>query len=251
MNLIKNLNNEFRLIRRDAILLMLLLFVVYMGIVIRFLLPWLNNYLSSQNFMPGIIGNDSFSIYYPLFLSFMVVFTGPQLAGAIFGFLILSDKDDQTIKALMVTPMSSSKYIGGRIIVSAVLGFIFILAMFYMINIELLPFWINVFIALGGGSTAPLIMLFLSITSESKVQGMSYSKFLSFIGILLIISWFVSGKLQLLFGILPPYWISKSYWLALENNSVWLLYLAVGIIYQIGLIVYLSKLFQRNIYKKF
>lgn len=251
MNFIKNFNNELRLIRRDAILLMLLLFVIYIGVVIRFLLPWINDYLMNENLMPGIISSNSLSVYYPLILSFMVIFTGPQLSGGIFGFLILSDKDDQTLKALMVTPISPRKYIGDRIVISTFFGSMFIIVMFYMINIDLLPIWVNLLIAFGGGLTAPLIMLFLSITSESKVQGMSYGKLLSFLGLLLLVSWFVPDKLQLLFGIIPTYWISKAYWLVLEGSTLWLIYLMVGIIYHIILNLYLSKVFQRKIYKNF
>lgn len=250
MTLLKSLRNEFKLIYRDSILLMMMLFVIYLGVVLRFLVPWVNEFLVERSLMPGTLGNITFDYYYPLVLSFMVIFTGPQLSGAIFGFLILSDKDDQTIKALMVTPMSSMRYIHKRIVTSWFMGAIFIFSLIYMININVGMILGNLLIAAGGGLLAPIVMLFLGITSESKVQGMSYSKFLSIFGILLVISWFVNDSLQWLFGLLPYYWISKAYW-AMNDGNIWMVYITIGIIYQLAVIYIMSKTFNKKLFRSF
>lgn len=248
--IIKSIKNELKLIYRDAILLMMMLFIIYLGVVLRFLIPWANTFMIERSLMPGSLGNMQLVSYYPLILTFMVLFTGPQLSGAIFGLLILSDKDEQVIKALMITPMSSAKYIKRRAIASWTLGTIFILVLFYMIGINVDTLWKNVVIAMGGGLTAPLIMLFLGITSESKVQGMNYGKILSLFGILLLISWFVNGNLQFVFGILPYYWISKAYW-NMDTGNIWLLYVSIGIVYQAVVVLGMSKLFNKKLYKTF
>ena len=82
--------NDFRLVRRDLILIMLLVFVVYLGVVLRFLLPWANGYLATHGFLPNASVMFPLSHYYPVILSFLVLYTGAVLGGAIFGFLILS-----------------------------------------------------------------------------------------------------------------------------------------------------------------
>jgi len=214
------------------------------------MMPWANTFLIEKSFMPGSVGDMSLVEYYPIILTFLVIFTGSQLSGTIFGFLILSDKDDQTIKALMVTPMSSKKYVKNRVISSCIVGSFFILLLFYMVGINVGPFWKMAFISIGGGLTAPLIMLFLGITSEGKVQGMNNGKMFGVFGIILVISWFVKSNFQYLFGILPYYWVSKAYW-QFESGNMWLLYILIGICYQLVIVWAMTKLFNKKLYKTF
>lgn len=246
---IKILKNEFKLIRRDVMVFMLPFFVVYMGLVLRFLMPWLNEFLETGGFMPGSVSVNPFSYYYPLVMYYMVIITGPQISGAVYAILILSDKDDQTLKALMVTPLSADAYIKRKTLMSIVTGVIFVLALFYMINIDMLPFWQLLLIAICAGLTSSLITLTLGIIADNKVQGMSYGKGISFIALVILSSFFVEGNLQLLFGILPPFWGCRAYTLALEGASTWWVYLCIGIIYQGGLTLYLMKVFKKVIYK--
>ena len=97
--------------------------------------------------------------------------------------------------------------------------------------------------------TAPLIMLFLTIISDSRVQGLSYGKFISVTGLITLISWWVEEPLQFLFGILPPYWASKAYWAALASESVWPLYLGAALLAQGLAILLLRNLFIRRVYQ--
>jgi fluoroquinolone transport system permease protein len=168
INTMKVLKNEFRLVRRDSMLFMMPFFVVYMGVVLHFLMPWLNDYLAAKEIMPGSVSVNAFSYYYPLVMYYMVIITGPQISGMVYAVLILSDKDDQTIKALMVSPLTTRIYIKRRVILSMVTGVLFILALFYMINIDILPFWQMLLIALGGGQTSSLITLLLAIMANNK-----------------------------------------------------------------------------------
>ncbi len=250
MYLINNLKNEFKLIRRDIILIALAVFVVYMAVVLKFLLPWLNDYLKTQGFLPGKAIMNSLSHYYPIILSFLIIYTGAMLSGAIFGFLILTEKDENTLKAILVSPISPRQYIQGRIIVSSAVAFLIIMFIFYVVDLKLLSFAEMIIISLGGASTAPLIMLFLAILADSKLQGLSYSKFLSFGGFLIIISWFLKQPQQLIFRLFPPYWISKAYWTALDNQRIWYVYAFTGIILQVVAAYFLAKQFIKKVYKK-
>ena len=248
MNAIKVLKSEFRLIRRDSLLFMMPFFVIYMGVVLHFLMPWLDSYLAKRGMMPGSISQFAFSHYFPLVMYYMVIITGPQISGMVYAVLILSDKDDETIKALMVSPLTAKDYINRKVMMSAVTGIIFILALFYMINVDMLQFWKLLAIAIAGGFTSSLITLLLAMLAQNKVQGMNYAKGISFVAMVILSSFFVKGNLQLLFGILPPYWVCKAYTVALDGNSQWLIYVAIGVLYQGGLTYYLSKLFQKRIY---
>lgn len=250
MYLINNLKNQFKLIRRDIILITLGVFVIYLAVVLKFLLPWLNNYLEIQGFLPNRTVMNSLSHYYPLILSFLIIYTGAMLGGGILGFLILTEKDDNTLKAMLVTPISPKQYIQSRIIASAGITFLIIMFIYYVVNLQLLSFVDMILISLGGATTAPLIMLFLAILADSKLQGLGYGKFLSFGGFLIIISWFIKEPIQWIFGLFPPYWISKAYWVALDGQRVWYIYLFTGIILQIIITIFASKQFIKRVYRK-
>lgn len=58
MNVFSGLKNEMKLIYRDPILLMMLLFIVYLALVLKFALPWTDSYLATQNLLPGTLGGN-------------------------------------------------------------------------------------------------------------------------------------------------------------------------------------------------
>ena len=60
------------------------------------------------------------------------------------------------------------------------------------------------------------------------------------------LGWFVAEPWQWLFGLLPPFWISEIYWMALEGNGLWWVALVAGIVLQVGLIVLLVQRFDMS-----
>lgn len=246
---IKNIGkNDMRLIRRELILITLLLFVVYIAVVLKFLLPWANSYLADKGFLPNATIPHALSYYYPIIVAFFLLYMGGMLAGAVSGFLALSEKDDGTAVAMLVTPVSPRKFITYRIVITTIISFVIIMFQFYIVGILVLPFWQMVLIAIGGSLFGPIIMLFLAGFADGKLQGMGYGKFLSLGGLFVLLSWFVKEPLQYLFGIFPPYWISKAYWLVLDGHSSWLIALVVGIVLQLVMIKLLMRKFEKTLY---
>lgn len=248
--LISNIGRKDRkLVGRDGILLVLLLFILYIALILRFGLPWANGYLADKGLLPNETITMSLANFYPMIVVFMTLFTGALIVGGIFGFLLLDEKDDNTLEAMMVTPIPLSQYMQYYVIVSAVLAFFAVFMMLLIINQVLLPIWQLLLLSAGASLTAPILMLFLINVSENKVQGMSYSKFFGIAGFGIMVSWFVTEPYQYLFGLLPPYWISKAYWLALENNSWWVGSLFLGIFLQAVMINWLIKRFTKVSYR--
>lgn len=241
------LRNDARLIRRDMILGMMLIFVVYIGIVLRFGLPWLDGYLLNARILPNARHPQAFSDYIPAIISLLNIYTGPILGGSVFGLLMLTEKDEETMKALLVSPLSPGTYVGYRILLTSVVSLLIVLFLFYTVGQDLLPFGQLLSIAFGAALVAPLTLLFLMIVANGRVQGMNYSKFFSFGGYITLVSWWVSDPAQLLFGLFPPYWISKAYWAALEGSGLWWVFLVIGITYQGACILLLWRIFIRRI----
>ena len=241
--------NDLKLIGRDSFLLFMFLFAIIIAVVLRFGMPWLNNILIENGVMPSQTFAMSLADVYPMLVAYMAIYTGALLVGTIFGFVLLDEKDQNTIKAMLVTPVPLKRYVLYRVGGPAILAFFIILGMAYFINQALLPWWQMILISAGGALTAPIISLFFATVAENKVQGFAYSKFGGISGWTILIGWFVPEPWQWLIGLFPPWWISKAYWLALEGRSWWWIALIIGVVLQIALINWLMQQFNKVAYR--
>ena len=169
--------NDAKLVWRDRFLVFMFFFVLYIAIALRFGLPWLNTYLAENGLLPSETIPQSLADFYPLLVAFMAIFQGALISGTIFGFALLDEKEDNTIKAMLVTPMPFSHYLLFRIAVPTILAAFIVVAMVLFINQALLPLWQLILISAGGALTAPIISLFFATFAENKVQGFALSKF--------------------------------------------------------------------------
>lgn len=237
--------NDAKLFRRDHFLIFMFVFAIIIGIALRYVLPWLDSYLLEAGVMPGNVTSLRFSDVYPMIIPYMTVYTGATIVGAIYGFMLLDERDDHSIISMMVTPVSINRFVSYRISSAALLAFLVIIIMLYSVNIALLPIWQMMLMAAGGSLTAPIAALFYATVAENKVQGFAYGKFASVAGSAIIIGWFIGDPLQWLFGLFPPFLISKAYWMALAGQNLWWLALVLGIILQLAVIRVLTKHFNR------
>lgn len=240
---------DMKVIRRDSFLLFMAVFAVILALIVRYLLPWANEALAANGVLPNERFATDLSGFYPMIVVFTTLYTGSLLVGTIFGFMLLDEKDDHTLTAMLVTPVPISQYALYRVGLPAVLAFLIILVMLFIIDQALLPFWQMALMAAGGALTAPIISLFFATVAENKVQGFAYSKFGGIAGWTILIGWFVPEPFQWLIGLFPPFWVSKAYWLALEGRNLWWAALVVGIVLQIGLIAWMVQRFTKAAYR--
>ena len=241
--------HDVKLIGRDRFLIFMFFFVLYIAIALRFGLPWLNTYLAENGVLPSATVVIGLADFYPLLVAFFAVFQGALIAGTIFGFALLDEKDDNTIKAMLVTPVPLNHYLMYRVAVPTILAFFTVIAMLLFINQALVPLWQLLLISAGASLTAPIATLFYAIFAENKVQGFAMAKFVGIAGWTILLGWFVDEPLQWLFGLFPPFWISKAYWMAYDGHALWWLALIVGIVLQAGLIYWLMERFNKVAYR--
>lgn len=242
--------NDARLIGRDSFLIFMFSFAAIIAVVLRLGLPWMNDYLAANGIMPGATIPISLSAVYPMFVAYLAFYTGALLVGTIFGFILLDEKDNNTLKAMLVTPVPLQHYVTYRVALPAVMAFFVALGMALIINQALLPLWQMALIALGASLTAPIVALFFATFAEDKVQGFAYSKFGGISGWAFLIGWFVPQPWQWLIGLFPPFWVGKAYWLALDGVTWWWLALIAGIILQLALIRLLITRFNQVAYRQ-
>ena len=241
--------NDVKIIGRDSFLIFMFVFIVIIAAVLRFGLPWVNTYLAENGVLPNPAVALHLADVYPMIVVYLGIYTNALIVGTIFGFVLLDEKDDNTLKAMLVTPVPINQYVLYRVGLPAILAFFTIIFAVLFINQALIPFWQLVLIAAGGSLAAPIIALFFATFSEDKVQGFAYSKFGGISGWAFLIGWFIPEPWQWLIGFFPPFWFGKAYWMAYENNSWWWVVLLVGIVLQIALIAWFMQRFQKTAYR--
>jgi fluoroquinolone transport system permease protein len=223
---------DFKNIRRDALLVWIPLLPLIMTLALRFAVPPLANLLLRQFDL-------DLTPYYPLLMSMFVLLV-PSTVGMIVGFLLLDERDEQTLLALMVTPLSNTSYLTYRIGVPLVIGFFITLITYPLAGLVPIAPLDLVIVSLLGAFTAPLIALFLAALAENKVAGLAMLKLLNGITILPVVAFFIPANWQWLAGMIPTYWPLKVFWSAVAGESYWL-YVLIGLIVNVIALVLLLR----------
>jgi fluoroquinolone transport system permease protein len=234
--------NDTKLVTRDSFLIMMALYAFGLAVILRFVVPWLTNTLA-ENYAFDLVP------YYPMITGFLIVTIGPQLAGTVFGYLLLDEKDGDTLKALMVTPLSLDTFLSYRVVIAWVFGFIIALGTFLIIDLVHIPLYQTVLIAAVAALYAPIAALFYATIAKNKVEAFALLKITGMLAFIPIAAWFVNEPWQYLFGLFPPYWATKALWVAAEGGSTWWLFLLVGLVTSLAVIWWLVRRFNETAHK--
>lgn len=231
--------NDTRLVTRDSFLIMMSVYTLVMAVVFRFFIPWLTDTLLES------AGFD-LTPYYPVILGWLMITIGPQLAGTVFGYLLLDEKDGDTLKALRVTPLSMSTFLSYRVFIAAVFGFITALVTGLIVGLVELPLYQLVLIAVVAGLYAPIAMLFYATIADNKVEAFALVKMTGLLAFVPLIAWFVNVPWQYLAGIFPPFWATKAVWVAADGGDNWWLFLLIGLVMSAAVISWLIRRFEKT-----
>lgn len=230
--------NDLRNVLRDSTLLTFLLAPLLGVAVLRLAVPVAAAYLD------GRYGFD-LAAYYPLLLSLLMLGL-PMGFGALVGFMVLDERDDDTLTALRVTPASMAGYAGYRISTAVLMSFVYALGCISLTGLvpaALLPNLVPA--ALLAGLFSPLVALLLVTLADNKVEGLALSKAFGVFILGPLAAYFVGPGWQLLFGAIPTYWPAKALWVAADGGNAWP-YALTGLVYHLLLLA----LFLRRLDRK-
>lgn len=183
--------------------------------------------------------------YYVLLMSFIAMVL-PLLIGAVVGFLLLDQRDDQTLLALQVTPLSLQGYLAYRITMPMMLSVLFSILMVKGAGLVEMG-WVEAGLAaLAAAPLAPLGALALAAFASNKVQGFALSKGSGMLMLPPLLAYFMEGSWHWAFGIVPTFWPVRLFWALHGGEAVAGALLLIGISYQLLLILALLKRFVRQ-----
>jgi fluoroquinolone transport system permease protein len=198
---------DARSIARDSLLGWIALLPPLVGLLLRFAAPALDAWSRARFDFP-------LEPWYPLLTSYFVVLMAPMIVGLVVGFLLLEERDGDTLTALLVTPLPLVAYLRYRIALPTLAAALVTLVAYAAAGLTRVPAAQLVGVALVSACQAPLLALFLAGFAADKVQGFALVKGLGAVLLAPVLSWFVAPPWQYLAGILPTYWPVKAFWLA-------------------------------------
>ena len=221
--------NDAKSVRRDSILI-----AVSFGPILYALAMWF-----VPPFTEFLWQRYAFDLtpYHMLLVSAFVVVAPIAVLGALCGLMLLDDKDQRTLAALRVAPISWRAYPLYRTVTTIVVTAASIslaLVITRLVPAELVL--TSIPITFVSGMNAAVVGLLMPVVANNKVEGLAL---LRGVGVLLIgvpfIPYFLDSSWQLCFGLLPTYWPAKAFWLASEGAAAWP-YILGGIAYN-GLLI--------------
>ena len=230
--------NDIRGAYRDPLLVMLVLAPVIWTTAVAVLTPRVTTMLDDR------YGFDLVP-YYPLILTGFLLLTSIIIAGALAAFLILDEVDAGTLVALRVTPVPLSTFFGYRAATVIAVTTAYVMTTLSFSGIlrpgmlaELLP------IGVLAGMSAVVTLLLIIVMAGNKIQGLAAVRGLGMlIAGLPCLPWFIDSAWGLAFGLLPPYWAAKAFWVANEDGTWWP-YLVAGVVYNVAIAWPLFRRFQ-------
>ena len=220
--------NDLRGTYRDPLLWMIVLAPVIWTTFVALLTPMVTEMLAER------YGFDLVP-YYPLVLTAFLLLTSIIITGAIAAILILDEVDAGTLTALRVTPVPLSTlfaYRAGTVMVLATVYVVATLSFSGILEPGLVPSLIP--IGLLAGVSAIVTLLLIVAVASNKIQGIAMVRALGMlIAGLPCLPWFIDSDWNLAFGVLPPYWAAKAFWVA-SDHGTWWPYLLGGVVYNLA-----------------
>lgn len=221
--------NDLRGTYRDPLLWMIVIAPIIWTTGVALFTPMVTEMLSER------YGFDLIP-YYPLVLTAFLLLTSIIITGAIASFLILDELDAGTLTALRVTPVplvSFFTYRAGTVLVVTTIYVIATLSFSGILEPGLAPALIP--IGLVSGLSAIVTLLLIVSVASNKIQGIAMVRALGMlIAGLPCLPWFIDSAWNLAFGVLPPYWAAKAFWVA-SAHGTWWPYLLGGVVYNLAI----------------
>jgi fluoroquinolone transport system permease protein len=228
---------DARSVARDPLLRWIVIYPIMVAAIVRWGAPPLAARLLAQ-FQFDLTPS------YPLVSSFLLIMT-PLLTGTVVGFLLLDQRDDHTLAALQVTPLTLNGYLVYRVAVPILLSALISLLVVPLAGLTPLAPGALLAAALAAAPVAPFYALFLAAFASNKVEGFALTKAGGVLLVPPLIAYLIPGAWHWAFGVVPLFWPARLLWALARGEALWWLVLLAGLAYQAVLIALLLRRFNR------
>lgn len=227
---------DSRRLTRDPFLLFCVGYPWLLALVLRQLLPWLDQRLDQVALVD----------YYPI-AGCLVAVLVPDVMGIVLGFQLLEEKDEASLVAVSVTPMSLDQYFLYRTTVYALASLPLVVVLHELLGLVSVSFGQLLLVGVAALFTVPFQALIIAAFAGNQVEGFAVMKGSGAFMLGPLAAFFIAHPWDLLIGILPTYWPIKAYFAAAagQHGLFWAA-IFVSLVYPVPWIVVLYRLFRRR-----
>jgi fluoroquinolone transport system permease protein len=225
---------EARNVRRDPLLRWMAVLPPVSALLLRWLVPVIDARLE-VDLQP----------YAPLIMSVYAIGLVPVVMGFVVGLMLLDERDEGTLDAVRVTPLTLEGYLACKLSLPVIVTTLLTLACFPLAG--LLPFRAS-FVppVLLSALWAPMLALMMASFATNKIQGFVLMRASNVLVGLPVLAWFVSGWSRYAFGVLPSFWPLEAFWRAAEGQSSWIV-VSLGLVVHAACLWWLLRRFRQAV----
>jgi len=187
--------HELKNIQRDIMYKFFMIFPIILALIAYFLVPYLR--INSGELAANIV-------------ILMFIIMNGFMFGAITGFTLLDDQDDNVLLSLKITPISVKSYVLIKLSLAYLFGMIatlmLILVTGFLKDINLLDLMM---ILLLSPMQGPIIALFINSFAHNKVEGFVFMKLSGMLLMIPVASIFLTNWTEIFLGIIPGFWTAR------------------------------------------
>lgn len=228
--------SDLRNIRRDALLAFIIVLPLVIALAFRFIVPHeaelraaiaaglpaeVEPYRRFLTVAAGAIEEVLMGIFINM---------SPGLIGAVYGLLLVDERDQRTLAVLRVMPISFALYLTARLAAPCMLSILVTVAAYPLAGMAPLPLFAVAMLALAGSTTAPVVVLAIVTLASTKVGALAVMRIVNAILALPCLAYFATPLQEVLAWPVPSFWPMKALWLAADGQSYsWALALTLAI----------------------
>lgn len=190
--------------RRDKMLFAACFAPVFIGILFRFAIPYLEAAIVKW------LHISAFMCHYYVLIDILFSMISPAMFCFVSAMACLEEADEKTALYLFITPLGKMGYLFARLGIPAVAAF--------FVTVLLLPFCkltalslIDILLFAAVGTLQGLIVALLILTfSTNKLEGMAIAKLSALTISGVAIPFFIKSNLQYMLFLLPSFWVGKA-----------------------------------------
>ncbi len=198
-------------ITREAVLLFLISLPLLLAVILRVGLPNMEAMLSDR------LAFD-LAPYHPMIMGIFVGLA-PSLIGAVYGLLLVDERDERTLSVVRVMPTPFGAYLAARLLLPAALSAGVTVLTYPLAGITpLSPVTVAV-ISLSAATIAPVAALAIIAFARNKVTALVIFRLVNTLVALPCLAFIAAPNWEWPAFFIPSYWPMKSLWLAASGES--------------------------------
>ncbi len=224
---------------RDRMTRFMLIYPIIFGLFGRYLLPEI-----------AYMGDFFLEAYADIVLAILAMFI-PQIFGALLGFSLLDERDDNVMPTIRVSPLNLHQYFSFKIVMTLILSFLAAVFVIWFVDIGGLS-WRNILLVSFLASLGTPINAFLiNALSRNKIEGFAVMKGIGTLIVFPIIALFFTDAKEFFFAFVPAFWPVKAISSLIRGAEALPLnfssYFALGLVYVLILNFFAYRFFLQKI----